>query len=393
LVTSAEGLAAALADENTSTISLQGNISIDSDLTIPEWKTLVVGSQYSLTIASGVTLVADEDAHIENYGSMVNNGTVTIEEDAFVGNAGSFVNNGSLEIQGGGSFYNGGMDGSGSMENNGTIDVEANAYFVNVAILENNGTINIASEGAFENRGLLANLSKNTINISGTLTNYTMLVNGDTDGHPGRLNVKYYGVLTNNGQIGNNSGSEINIEEYGLITNNASIVNNEGAEINNNGQYSGSAPTGEGELKGEGSFSSGGGKTPGGKDDELIPFPGGKSIPGSDDKGDIGDLGDLETGKGGDYDDDNGGISDDTGKGDGLGFPIFDKGGNNGYPQSGDDLTSGDDNDSTTTDPMIPAKGDSQSGDTQTGNAGDGSDDTQGDDGDNSGSGDTQGDD
>ena len=392
LVTSAEGLAAALADENTSTISLQGDITIGSDLTIPEGKMLVVGSQYSLTIASGVTLVVDEDAYIENYGSMVNNGTVTLGEDAFVYNAGSFVNYGSLEIQGG-SFYNGGMDGSGSMENNGTIDVEANAYFGNYAIFENNGTINIASDGEFENNGLLANLSKNTINVTGTLTNYNMLVNGDTDGHPGRLNVKYYGVLTNNGQIENNSGSEINIEEYGLITNNASIVNNEGAEINNNGQYSGSAPTGEGELKGEGSFSSGGGKTPGGKDDELIPFPGGKSIPGSDDKGDIGDLGDMETGKGGDYDDDNGGISDDTSKGEGLGFPIFDKGGNNDYPQSGDDLTSGDDNDTTTTDPMIPAKGDSQSGDTQPGNSGDNTDGTQGNDGGDSGSGDTQGDD
>ena len=88
--------------------SLQADVTIESDCTLPEGFTVWVQSSGSLTVAAGATLTVDGQLSTTN-------GTITVD--------GTLVNNGNVTLDSSGS--RGSIAVSGTLENNAWVDIES----------------------------------------------------------------------------------------------------------------------------------------------------------------------------------------------------------------------------------------------------------------------------
>jgi trimeric autotransporter adhesin len=195
--------------------TIVGSMSLASGITLtiePDAALLIGSSQAAPPTAVSASFTINENASINNYGTIDNNDTAgVITNEATINNYGTFNNNGTIDNLGGditnaGHFYN-----AGTIDNDVgcTIALDLGCSFTNHVV----STLN--NDGAFTNLATINNYGGNITN-SGDLANVGAIVND-----VGCTLVQDAGCTA----LGNDVMATLTNEPGGIITNNHEVLN------------------------------------------------------------------------------------------------------------------------------------------------------------------------
>ncbi len=175
-------------------VTIDSDMTIDEDLTVPSGKTLTIADGKTVNITDGVTLTISSGAVLNNYGTinvngaLTNDGTLNNYSDHTINNFGTIVNAGTLVNGDGGSNDGVLRNHEGAViENEGTIINNEGSTIVNEGTMNGNdpvgdGTIideNAANEDDKEDAEVFR------ITVDGAVTNGEIIITagtGDSDG-------------------------------------------------------------------------------------------------------------------------------------------------------------------------------------------------------------------
>ena len=196
-VTDASGIASALASNDR--VAVADNLALDSDLTIPSGKTLLVFTGKTVRVDAGTALTIQ--GTLVNKGTIENYGTIANKSNHTLLNEGTIKNFGDIE--------NGDEDEEGRIINEGVIrnDETSGASITNAAGSEiaNGGSITNGGSGTIDNAGRLENTSSGTIANTGAITNTGDIVNdGAIKGEEGTIDSTDGNLITTTDAVNEN---------------------------------------------------------------------------------------------------------------------------------------------------------------------------------------------
>ena len=196
-VTDASGIASALASNDR--VAVADNLALDSDLTIPSGKTLLVFTGKTVRVDAGTALTIQ--GTLVNKGTIENYGTIANKSNHTLLNEGTIKNFGDIE--------NGDEDEEGRIINEGVIrnDETSGASITNAAGSEiaNGGSITNGGNGTIDNAGRLENTSSGTIDNTGAITNTGDIVNdGAIKGKEGTIDSTDGNLITTTDAVNEN---------------------------------------------------------------------------------------------------------------------------------------------------------------------------------------------
>ena len=196
-VTDASGIASALASNDR--VAVAGDLALDSDLTIPSGKTLLVFTGKTVRVDAGAALTIQ--GTLVNKGTIENYGTIANKSNHTLLNEGTIKNFGDIE--------NGDEDEEGRIINEGVIrnDETSGASITNAAGSEiaNGGSITNGGSGTIDNAGRLENTSSGTIDNTGAITNTGDIVNdGAIKGEEGTIDSTDGNLITTTDAVNEN---------------------------------------------------------------------------------------------------------------------------------------------------------------------------------------------
>lgn len=196
-VTDASGIASALASNDR--VAVADDLALDSDLTIPSGKTLLVFTGKTVRVDAGTALTIQ--GTLVNKGTIENYGTIANKSNHTLLNEGTIKNFGDIE--------NGDEDEEGRIINEGVIrnDETSGASITNAAGSEiaNGGSITNGGSGTIDNAGRLENTSSGTIDNTGAITNTGDIVNdGAIKGKEGTIDSTDGNLITTTDAVNEN---------------------------------------------------------------------------------------------------------------------------------------------------------------------------------------------
>ncbi len=211
-VTDASGIASALASNDR--VAVAGDLALDSDLTIPSGKTLLVFTGKTVRVDAGAALTIQ--GTLVNKGTIENYGTIANKSNHTLLNEGTIKNFGDIE--------NGDEDEEGRIINEGIIrnDETSGASITNAAGSEiaNGGSITNGGSGTIDNAGRLENTSSGTIANTGAITNTGDIVNdGAIKGEEGTIDSTDGNLITTTDAVNENMvEGEVEIKSGNIST-------------------------------------------------------------------------------------------------------------------------------------------------------------------------------
>lgn len=264
-------------DQITSEIGDEGGLLIRAGATSDSF---TFGENVSMESADGFSIEFDKDVTINiaaqfdiesaSYNSVINSGVLNVSGGLNISVGGSFYNNNKMTIEDTGSMKvsdNGSARNYGTLVNNGSVTLLPDAWFYNTlredlasstpAVFDNYGTLTIATganfsntrmydtifnvfnnyngasvdnEGNFENAGTFNNYAGATITNRGTIDN----ISDQTFNNYGTV-IQEETAVFNNGDGTGNDGVFNNFADAGVILNSGTIINNDGSIFRNYG--------------------------------------------------------------------------------------------------------------------------------------------------------------
>lgn len=257
-VGSASEIQSSLESSGVTKVIVPDGENIDSEITIPDGKELVIrghtDSTASITVNGKLTI--SDTGELNNSASISNNGTISI--DGLLENTGTITNNGAIDVGDQGKLDNSGIlvnsstgriDNAGEIINSGTTRNDAGGAFDNTGNLSNTQSGSLDNKGTLTNNGTVSN--KGAVdNSDGTITNYGSvknegaLTNSSSILNDGTIENASGGTIDSAGTISNSSTGSIDnagsLSNSGLLTNEGTVKNGSGllentGEVSNNG--------------------------------------------------------------------------------------------------------------------------------------------------------------